>query len=592
MLKLKIIAIGIVLLACMGNAYALQQADMPLDSLIKRAKKVQNTRDSLPRYITLLHNNYKLIQSKRAQVYADYFDTYYVYLGANHLKAMDMAIACLGKIQQWDVKELLPQTYLLIGNLHKEASNFPMAFAAANKGLQASRELKDTANIIALLGLKAMFMHSYSLSKHHPDSNDGSLELQFEGLKLAESNLKWERIRIKFYDNIAQLYKDRKDYKNAILYANKGVELATRLNEKRSLTYGLNWLGESLFFTGKQQEGIAILQKALNISIEINQPFRTMEIYENISELYERAGDYKNALKYVNIHRTMRDSLQVQANTQKIGELQLKYETSQKDKNIALLNQANALKNKQMVWVVAASALFIILAIVMMVMYGIIRKRNSELVASNENVNEQSQKLQLLMQELHHRVKNNLQIVSSLLNLQSSRLVDADARNVLNVSRQRIDAMSIIHQSLYQHDSANMVNFKEYVNSLMSSIMQSFGIRHEDINIRVDVLVKDMDVDIALPLGLILNEWITNVFKHAWKDTAIKPHLDLTIFHDGENIKLEIKDNGVGMPNGLWDNPKASFGIKLMKVLMKQIRAVSQITIHPGTMLELDIPYC
>lgn len=592
MLKLKIIAIGIILLACIGRANALPMPVIPLDSLIKRAKKVQNTRDSLPHYIALLRDNYKTSRNRKALVYADYFDAYYVYLGANHLKAMDMAIACLNKVQLWNVDELAPQMYVLIGNLHKEAHNFPMAFDAANKGLQASRELKDTANIIALLGLKAMFTHSFSLSQHKPANKDGSLELQFEGLKLAESSPKWERIRIRFYDNIAQLYKDRGDYSNAILYANKGVNLATRLNEKRSLTYGLNWLGESLFFTGKQAEGMEIMHKALDISIQINQPFRTMEIYENISELYERAGDYKNALKYVNIHRTMRDSLQVQANTQQISELQLKYETSQKDKNIALLNQANALQNKQMVWVIVASVLFIILAGVLMVMYGIIRKRNSELVASNANVNEQSQKLQLLMQELHHRVKNNLQIVSSLLNLQSSRLVDADARNVLKVSRQRIDAMSIIHQSLYQHDSANMVNFKEYVNSLMNSIMQSFGIRHEDINIRVDILVKDMDVDIALPLGLILNEWITNVFKHAWKDTEVKPHLDLTIFHDGENIKLEIKDNGVGMPDGLWNNPKASFGIKLMKVLMKQIRAVSQITSHPGTMLELDIPYC
>ena len=563
-----------------------------LEALKIKSRRLQSNIDSLPGIIIAFKALYAEKNDKTALAYADYNETFKVYLEANHPKAMSMALNCLNNIQRWKVDELLPVVYGLIGSLHKEGSNYPMAFQEANKGLAAARRIKDTAGIIALLGLKAMFTHSNNLFHNKPANDDGSLQLQLEGLKLAESSAKWERIRIRFYDNIAQLYKDNKDYPNAIFYAKKGVALATRLNEKRSLTYGYNWLGEALYFSGHEEEGMVYLKRSLAISKEIKQPFRVMELANAISQCYELTGDYKNALHYANQSSSLKDSLKVLGNTKQVSELQIKYETAKKDKDIALLNQADQIRRRQMVWAYVAGGIFVIVTLVLLVMYNIIRTRNKELVISNANVSEQSQKLQLLMQELHHRVKNNLQIVSSLLTLQSSRLTDVDARNVLNVSRQRIDAMSIIHQSLYQHDSSNMVNIKEYIHNLLNNITQSFGVRQEEMDIKVDVLVKDMDVDIALPLGLILNEWVTNVFKHAYREMTTRPSLQLIVFLDGDNVKVEIKDNGIGMPPDLWDNPKASFGIKLMKVLMKQIRAVSQITTYRGTMLALEIPYC
>lgn len=599
-MKLKYFGLFLVMwVACLVQsrcAYAQNTTDSTyatrLEALKIKSRRLQSNIDSLPGIIIAFKALYAEKSDKTALAYADYNETFKVYLEANHPKAMSMALNCLNNIQRWKVDELLPVVYGLIGSLHKEGSNYPMAFQEANKGLAAARRIKDTAGIIALLGLKAMFTHSNNLF-HNKASNDaGSLQLQLEGLKLAESSPKWERIRIRFYDNIAQLYKDNKDYPKAIFYAKKGVALATRLNEKRSLTYGYNWLGEALYFSGHEGEGMAYLKRSLAISKEIKQPFRVMELANAISQCYELTGDYKNALHYANQSSSLKDSLKVLGNTKQVSELQIKYETAKKDKDIALLNQADQIRRRQMVLAYVAGGIFVIVTLVLLVMYNIIRTRNKELVISNANVSEQSQKLQLLMQELHHRVKNNLQIVSSLLTLQSSRLTDVDARNVLNVSRQRIDAMSIIHQSLYQHDSANMVNIKEYIHNLLNNITQSFGVRQEEMDIKVDVLVKDMDVDIALPLGLILNEWVTNVFKHAYREMTARPSLQLLVFLDGDNVKVEIKDNGIGMPPDLWDNPKASFGIKLMKVLMKQIRAVSQITTYRGTMLALEIPYC
>jgi len=195
------------------------------------------------------------------------------------------------------------------------------------------------------------------------------------------------------------------------------------------------------------------------------------------------------------------------------------------------------------------------------------------------------------MRELHHRVKNNLQIVSSLLNLQSNRVTDKDARAVLDAIRQRIDAMSIIHNSLYQRDNANKVDMEEFLPILLSSILESFGINKEEIDISTEILINDIDVDIAMPLGLIINEWITNIYKHAYKNAENRPYMKIVVYQTEEEIKLKINDNGVGMPLTLWDNPKESFGIKMMKILIKQIGGTSHVSNGVGTTMELDIPY-
>jgi len=195
------------------------------------------------------------------------------------------------------------------------------------------------------------------------------------------------------------------------------------------------------------------------------------------------------------------------------------------------------------------------------------------------------------MRELHHRVKNNLQIVSSLLNLQSNKIVDKDARGLLDVTRQRIEAMSIIHNSLYQRDDANKVDMKEFLPVLLDNILESFGINRDEIDISTDISIGDIDVDIAMPLGLIINEWITNIYKHAYINTGKRPYMEILVCQSGGQIKLKISDNGVGMPLALWDNPKESFGIKMMKILIKQIGGRSHISNGVGTTMELDIPY-
>jgi two-component sensor histidine kinase len=599
MLKIKISALFVFALLCGARAYGQNEnisGDKKLyasrlEKLIEKGRRVKNDTDSLQHLVKELEVLHTTFHDKTSLVYADYYRANIAWLAADHYKAMQIAMVSLKNAQKWHIHRMLPSLYALVGNLHKENTNYPMAFIAAQKGLDAAIKNKDTANIIALTGLKAMFKRGYALHFNKPIKNtDSSVILQMQGLKLAESNDKYELLRIRFYNNIGQHFKDMHEYDKAVFYLNKGIALAVKLDEQRSLTYSYNWMGEVYYFTGEKPKGIMYLNKALHIAMALKQHYRTMEIYESISECYKLSGDYKEALNYISKFRWMRDSLNVQNNEKKITELQLKYETAKKDKELAVLAEHNREKNKQMRWLLFGVILFSVFTIILVTMFGAIRRKNRELTQSNTQVNTQAAKLQTLMQELHHRVKNNLQIVSSLLSLQANRMDDSEARNALNISRQRIDAMSVIHNSLYKHDNVNKVNMQEFLPVLLNNILESFGVDRDKMDIRVEVTVNEIDVDKAMPLGLIMNEWITNIFKHAFKDIKVRPAIDILVFRNDDKVKIRIKDNGVGMNTGSWNDPKGSFGIKLMKILIKQVHGFCHVANGDGTTLELDIP--
>jgi two-component sensor histidine kinase len=151
-----------------------------------------------------------------------------------------------------------------------------------------------------------------------------------------------------------------------------------------------------------------------------------------------------------------------------------------------------------------------------------------------------------MMKELHHRVKNNLQIVTSLLNLQAYRLNDGEAIAAIRQSQQRVHAMSLIHQRLYKTDVSAFVNIREYLTDLSESLLSSYGYDRDSFDLRVSAQEELLDVDKVLLLGLIVNEIVTNAFKYAYKDIA-NPSLSYRLYGTGDNIVLSVTDQWDGL---------------------------------------------
>ncbi len=207
---------------------------------------------------------------------------------------------------------------------------------------------------------------------------------------------------------------------------------------------------------------------------------------------------------------------------------------------------------------------------------------NAELEIQNKEIFEQYKHLQLLMKEMHHRVKNNLQIISSLMSLQERSVKDKDVIAVLNESKRRVEAIALIHQKLYQNENEYQVDFKSYLEEIMSN--------QQLINKKVRCKVKSegimLDLDTAVPLGIIISEMITNAHKHAYKNIE-KPTLITTLSRVDDNYQIIIRDNGIGLPKDFNMYETKSLGFEIITALADQIEANIEFSNSPGAQFSI-----
>ena len=201
----------------------------------------------------------------------------------------------------------------------------------------------------------------------------------------------------------------------------------------------------------------------------------------------------------------------------------------------------------------------------------LLTKVNEDLELQNKKIVTQHKNLEILLKEIHHRVRNNLQIISSLMSLERNRIENKEVVKILNKSRRRVEAIALIHQKLYQDEMFNRVNFKAYLEELV-------GIQQEmNSNVKCDVNSEEivLNLDTAVPFGLIISELITNSFKHAF-DGIEKPTLNVLFSTVGNTFELIVRDNGVGLSEEFDLNQEGSLGLEIIMVLSDQIGA--QIT--------------
>jgi parallel beta-helix repeat protein len=253
----------------------------------------------------------------------------------------------------------------------------------------------------------------------------------------------------------------------------------------------------------------------------------------------------------------------------------------EKQQQILLKNTEIAVANRLRWYLIGGLSILTGLLLLLWRQYRANKKANEALKIAND-------KLETLMRELHHRVKNNLQIVSSLLNLQTYRMKDPDAIKALQEGKYRVEAMALIHQHLYQTDDMSRLDIKAYTINICESLMRAYGYSHDDFDLTVDVPPIYFNIDSAIPIGLILNELVTNSFKYAYKDVA-KPALTIRLTQEGL-LTLHIKDNGTSLTKEDWESKSSSFGKQLITSLTHQISGKLSLDTEGGTHFEIILP--
>jgi PAS domain S-box-containing protein len=200
----------------------------------------------------------------------------------------------------------------------------------------------------------------------------------------------------------------------------------------------------------------------------------------------------------------------------------------------------------------------------------------------------QLQEKQILLQEIHHRVKNNLQLVASLLELRS-RGMEKAGKAAFNDSIGRIRSMALLHEKMYGSNVVGTVNFAEYVKSLFEPLAENVS-KDIPINFVVDSDHFMIDLNRAIPLGLILNELLTNSLKHAFSSSE-SPQISVKIRTDKDKVYMVVADNGAGLPAGMDLFKSESFGFKIVRLLTEQIEGQIKVQNANGTVFEITLPY-
>jgi two-component sensor histidine kinase len=194
----------------------------------------------------------------------------------------------------------------------------------------------------------------------------------------------------------------------------------------------------------------------------------------------------------------------------------------------------------------------------------------------------------ILLSEIHHRVKNNLQIVSSLLDLQAARVSDQAMRDLLRDSQNRIHSMALIHQALYGSKDLASVDFAQFSETLLSALIQSYEIDPDRIAIRVDVEPVQLPIDIAVPCGLVVNELITNALKHAFPNRG-RGEIRIALTRQvGNEVLLSVSDNGIGLPDHVDTSRIETIGLQLVGLLADQLGGEISISQSSPTRFSLQ----
>lgn len=205
----------------------------------------------------------------------------------------------------------------------------------------------------------------------------------------------------------------------------------------------------------------------------------------------------------------------------------------------------------------------------------------SEKKKSNIEIVESLKEKEILLKEIHHRVKNNLQVISSILNLQSSFVTDENTLDILQESRNRIRSMAIIHENLYRTEDFSSINFSNYLENLTTNLVSSYRI-HEEVVLDLNLEEVDLVLDQAIPSGLLVNEIITNALKYAW-GPGVKGTISINLKDVDGIVYLEISDDGVGLPSEFTEMESDTLGLQLVITLVEQLDGEIEVDIKKGT---------
>lgn len=511
-----------------------------------------------------------------------------------------------------------------IAALFMELKQFEKAKEVALKAIALQRQLKQNKNLSKSLSLLAGIYFN-------TDQADKVLPTLSEAIQCAKDANAQDQL-VALYTNKIQTFFKFKQPEKAAEDIDALEALSIKIDNKRGLANAQFYKGYVAKTQGKYAEANTYYEQSA-VYFENNHDFyRLLDIYEAISINSYLMGDYKKACDIKSSVVALTDSTFSERQQKMMNEMSVKYETEKKEAQLQQQRSAlelaslrekqaqleaiesaqamkatewelsnsearnrqaqleaerdeaqiamqqdliNSAKQRQTLLLIGF-AIFAVLLGLLLWQFAAARRANKELAKSNNRI-------ELMMRELHHRVKNNLQMVSSLFRLQARRMADENTATVLREGQARVEAMSILHQQLYQNEAVTDINLQVYLEALVDKLQYAFGFSNRPFSYTLNVEPSNIDVDKALPIGLIVNELLTNSFKYAFANVE-QPKIHLEIRPN----YLHYSDNGVGLPANFNPQQVNSFGMRLITSFSQQLNGKYEFWNETGLNFKLN----
>lgn len=490
-------------------------------------------------------------------------------------KALESAFNAISKLEKQKPDRTLASCYNTVGSIYSIISDYPSALIYFNKALSIRTQI------------------AYSVG-------------------VGQS-----------YNNIGETYLRMGQYDSALTYLFHALEEKRKTGQKSSMGSTLNLIGDAYVELGKLSEAepyfiesrkikklsgerieeAIVLNNLGKLKLKVRNLIQA-ERYINEAEvlirktealdelrknlelkvlLYKTIPNHSKALMYAEELVIVNDSLLNKEKAESLLSLQARYESKEKEQEIELLRDHEALQNAEIrtkkLWILGLTiTAFLATTIVLLLFYGYNQSQR------NKN------RVETLLKELNHRVKNNLQILSSLLSLQSQHLTDENAIQAIKSSESRVNTMALIHKKLYGYNDIRPINTKEYIHELVQYLIHTYDFKRRNTDLIIQGKEIQLDVDKAIPLGLIVNEIVTNALKYAYIESEV-PRLIITLSEPRpDELMLEVSDNGAGMKDTSHLESRQSFGLKMVKTLAKELKGKCEFHFQNGTTFILTIP--
>lgn len=512
------------------------------------------------------------------------------------------------------------------GYVHERRGQAPLALNAHLRALELYRQLGDAENVarvtdcIAIVYSRqenvtqALRYHRQAVEMYQELDSPRNLALSYNnlGVTLVDAG-DYDEALLSLQHTLAFAEEADDQYLTVLAFNNIGLalnRLGQPLEAKESLMKGLRLseemglttataaiceeLGNVYLALGDLDLALHFAQRSLALAIEINDTHQTYSIQGLLAQIYAARGEYEQAYIYQQLHSAARDSLFDAEKAEIISRMQMNHEMEGMEQKIESLHQQNRIRSLQAQQrqnvLLGGLGVLVLVTGFSINRYRLKQRANRLLTMKNEEIERQREALranleeksmmleekELLVREIHHRVKNNLQVLSSMLRLQAQALEDPAALSPMQDMQARVLSMSFLHRELYDEDDSTHVEMQRYVETLSRYLLHAFN---ADGRVRCRVHAHDawFNADTAVPLGLILNELLSNSIKHAFPDGKQgSVRVDLCRVEAEDWYELTVSDDGTGWSGRTAPEQRPTVGLTLVRMMARQLRGTMQ----------------